>query len=684
MSEPRPASPPPRREALRKLRLRVPVALMVAAAACAYVANKASGDELRGSYRETGQQVLATVSEEFQIHVRPGDLRNPQALESKIERLPRLHPELRWVGLYEAEGRQVSLAASTGRGANVRSSGSAARRAVSRGRAVESEVDEGKLHMAVRAVPLKEGGRTVAALELGFDLGASDFALAERNRTILLVLCGLLLAFTLFTAAVLDRGIFRPLDRLRVATNRMGSGDLATRLGWRRRDELGVLARDFDEMAEGLQQSHRRLEALAHEDPLTGLSNHRHFQERLQEEIALATAEDGRVALVIVDIDRFKRVNDARGHPFGDLVLKGVGERLRGALAGIGSAARLGGDEFAVVLPGADRQQAAALCEAARAAVASFSPSDYDLSCSAGIACFPDDARNATDLVQLADGALYWAKSSGRDRARMYDPEHVLVVTEEQRAEFGSLLERPAAVRPVFQPLVSLQTGEVVGYEALARFDDSRNLPPTWWFEQAHRFGLGARLEAEAVRVAIAEPGRPEGVFLTVNLSPSALRSEEVRAVLPHDLTGIVIEITEQEEILQDDNLQAALAPLRERGARVAVDDAGAGYAGLQQVMRMQADVIKLDRSLVQDVHKDAVKAALVRSLVHFAADTNAELCAEGIENLDELTTLVALGVSMAQGYVLARPAPPWASVSEAAAAVCQGAPSVLPGLVRG
>ncbi len=668
----------PLRDGLRKLRVRVPVALTVAAALCAYVANKASGDELRGSYRETGNQVLATVSEEFRSSLAPDDLRRPEALQRAVERLPRLHPELRWAGVYRADGGRVSLLASNSRDPNAGSSGRVARLAVSRERRVEGEVDGGGSHLAVLATPLQENGRTVAALELGFDLQVSDAALAERNRTILLVLCGLLFAFTLFTAAVLDRGIFRPLDRLREATNRMGSGDLATRLGWRRRDELGVLARDFDEMAEGLDGRQRRLEALAHEDPLTGLSNHRHFQERLQEEIRQAANEGGRVALVILDIDHFKRVNDTRGHPFGDLVLKGVGERLHGALAGIGAAARLGGDEFAVLLPGADRQQAAALCEGARAAVSSFAPGDYELSCSAGVACYPEDAGNATDLVQLADGALYWAKSSGRARARMYDPEHVLVVTEEQRAEFGSLLEQPAAIRPVFQPLMSLESGMVVGYEALARFDDSRNLPPSWWFEQAHRFGLGARLEAEAVRVAIAQPGRPPGTFLSVNLSPSALRSEEVRAVLPDDLTGIVIEITEQEEILADDGLQAVLAPLRERGARIAVDDAGTGYAGLQQVMRMQADVIKLDRSLVHGIHIDTVKAALVRSLVHFAADTNAQLCAEGIENLEELHTLVDLGVSLAQGFVLARPAPPWAGVSPAAAEVCGGAPARL------
>ena len=140
-----------------------------------------------------------------------------------------------------------------------------------------------------------------------------------------------------------------------------------------------------------------------------------------------------------------------------------------------------------------------------------------------------------------------------------------------------------------------------------------------------------------------------------------------------------MIEITAQEEILFDDSLQSTLAPLRARGARIAVDDAGAGYAGLQQVMRMQADIIKLDRSLIQDIHTDRVKAALVRSLVHFARETGAELCAEGIECLDELQTLVDIGVTLAQGFVLARPAPAWGGLDPAAAAVCRSRPARVP-----
>jgi len=661
-----------RRLALHTLRVQVSLALAVAASLCAYAANATSSNELAGSYRQTGHEVLATVSRSFSMDFDAALLDRPAAVERRLEELRGLHPQLRRLAVYRrGDDRKRPLAAVGQPSAGGRGALGLAQDAMRSGRPAEAELTTASEHRARRAVPLRAGGRNVAALELGFDLLPSDAELRDRNRTILIALIALLLGFTVFTFTVLDRGIFRSLDSLRRATNQIRGGNLATRLGWRRRDEIGALAHDFDEMAVDLERNHERLEGLAHEDPLTGLGNHRHFQEALAGEIERARRDDSDLSLIVLDLDHFKRFNDARGHPFGDSVLGRVGEQLLAVLDGIGQAARLGGDEFAVILPATDAQRAYALCEAARAAIGAAS-TDYELTCSAGIACYPEHARSATDLMQLADGALYWAKTSGRARVRVYDPEHVLVVTEEQRAAFGNLIERPKAVRPVFQPIVSLRSGEVVGYEALARFDSTRELPPSWWFAQAHRFGLGPRLEAEAVRAARSEPGRPDGTFLSVNLSPSALRSPEVRAVLGEDLRGLVIEITEQEDVLADDRLQSTLAPLRGQGARIAVDDAGAGYAGLQQVMRMQADMIKLDRALISDVHVDPAKAALVRALVLFAAETGAELCAEGIESLDELRTLAGLGVSLAQGFALARPGPAWATVRPEVTTACR------------
>jgi EAL domain-containing protein (putative c-di-GMP-specific phosphodiesterase class I) len=145
-----------------------------------------------------------------------------------------------------------------------------------------------------------------------------------------------------------------------------------------------------------------------------------------------------------------------------------------------------------------------------------------------------------------------------------------------------------------------------------------------------------------------------------------------VQEALPEDLNGLVIEITEEERVLDVDALQRHLDPLRARGARIAVDDAGEGYAGLQQVMSMRADIIKLDRALVADVNSDAAKVALIGSLVHFARSTGASICAEGIETLQELRTLIHLGVAQGQGWALGRPGAPWPRVNAEAAGLCR------------
>jgi diguanylate cyclase (GGDEF)-like protein len=376
--------------------------------------------------------------------------------------------------------------------------------------------------------------------------------------------------------------------------------------------------------------------------------------------------------VLLLDIDDFKRINEARGHPYGDELLGRAAAGVAAAMRDLGAVARVGGDEFGVVLPDADGPRALALGEAARTAVELSAPVRGTLRCSAGVACYPDDAKSAGALLQLAGGALRWAKESGRARTRRYDPAHVFVVTEEQREDFAALIARPDAVRPVFQPIVSLASGELAGYEALARFEGKPGLPPSWWFAQAHRFGLGSALEAESVRAALAPRNRPPGTFLSVNLSPSALASAPVREQLPGDLHGLVLEITEEERVLDVEGLQRHLEPLRARGARIAVDDAGEGYAGLQQVMSMRADIIKLDRALVADVHADPAKVALIGSLVHFARSTGAAICAEGIETLDELRTLIHLGVVYGQGWALGRPGAPWARVNGEAARLCR------------
>ena len=213
---------------------------------------------------------------------------------------------------------------------------------------------------------------------------------------------------------------------------------------------------------------------------------------------------------------------------------------------------------------------------------------------------------------------------------------------------------------PFFQPVLELTTGRVSGYEALARFQTEAQRPPDEWFAQAHRVGLGAELEAAAAAAALAAPGRPPGTFLAVNVSPRALVSELLMDALPHDLSSVVVELTEHDLFVADDTLGQRLAELRGRGARVALDDAGSGYAGLQQVIRIAPEILKLDRSLVHGAHADAAKVALLEALISFAATTGSVVCGEGIEDLADLRVLAELDATYAQGYALARPAADW------------------------
>jgi diguanylate cyclase (GGDEF)-like protein len=623
---------------LRSLRFQVSVLMLLVAAICVVIAHHKSADELRGAYRDSARTMLQAAATSF----KSADRAAAPAPRAALLRLVREHPQLQSAAIYR-RGREPPVAS------------------------VGTPIDRQDSERLVTRL-----GRAGPTLVLTYDMRPAERLLADRNERLAIEWSIIALGALGLVILVLGRGIFRPLDRLRAAARAVGAGDLSTRLDWRRRDELGQLANEFDTMAAHLEEHQRGLEELAHRDPLTELANHRRFQEALGGELDEARRTGLPFAVVLLDIDEFKRVNEAHGHPYGDQLLRGAAAGLVAVLGDRAVAARVGGDEFGVILPGANGARAFALAEEARSAVEQSAPVTGVLRCSAGVACYPEDAKSAGALLQLASGALTWAKETGRGRVRRYDPEHVFVVTEEQREDFAALIARPDAVRPVFQPIVALASGEAVGYEALARFEGKPGLPPSWWFSQAHRFGLGAALEGESVRAALAAPNRPPGTFLSINLSPSALASARLGEQLPADLRGLVVEITEEERVVDVERLQRHLEPLRARGARIAVDDAGEGYAGLQQVMSMRADIIKLDRALVADVHADPAKVALIGSLVHFARSTGAAICAEGIETLEELRVLIHLGVAYGQGWALGRPGAPWPRVNAEAARLCR------------
>src|SRR3712207_3375919 len=318
---------------------------------------------------------------------------------------------------------------------------------------------------------------------------------------------------------------------------------------------------------------------------------------------------------------------------------------------------------------------------------------------SVGVAIADGKDALVEDILRHADVAMYAAKRNGKGRFEVFDPAlanapaEVVAESapdglddekmpwfkraEEQRAEILTVLEGEGLVAAQFQPLLDLRTARIAGFESLARFTGAPTAPgrpPNVWFSQAHRAGLGPRLEAAALKVAFSTPGRPDAAFLSVNVSPSSLASDEVRGAMPDDLSKVVVEITENELVTAAPSLHEVLEELRGRGAKIAVDDAGAGYAGVTQLVRLRPDIIKLDRALVHGVSGDDYRAALIASFVRFARSIDSLICAEGIETMQDLRTLCELDVTYGQGYALAPPGRPWPEVDGAATSACYSA----------
>lgn len=412
-------------------------------------------------------------------------------------------------------------------------------------------------------------------------------------------------------------------------------------------------------------------------DRLTGLPGPAAFRTELRDAIGRARRNERCLGILALEVGLSGP--STRGS------VVAVADRLRGVVRASDTLARLGERHFGVVLEDLDSRSeglraAARLAEAFVAPLALASGEMVDLDGRVGLAVSAGEL-DADALVAHAAAALRAARQGDRNAFDIFAGtagiggaragsmgDRLAAATKEIRA----VLADPSQLAIAMQPILDLRTGLVAGYEALARFPASAGRPPDEWFALAHRCGLGPELEALAVANAFANTVRPGDTYLSVNLSPSALVSHAVWSTLPERLDDVVIEVTEHELIEQDPALDAALKGLRARGARIAVDDAGSGYSGLQQLTHLRPDLIKLDRSLIKGIDCDGVKAALVNGLVHFAESIGATVCAEGIERIAELTEVSELGITYGQGYVIARPAPAWPAVADEAVAACR------------
>ncbi len=411
---------------------------------------------------------------------------------------------------------------------------------------------------------------------------------------------------------------------------------------------------------------------LAQTDSLTGLVNRGAFTAALCEQIEDAKSNGGQVSLFVVDLDRFKHLNDTLGHHAGDLFLAEVGERLRAEAGESELVARLGGDEFALISTGPNPPDRARRIVETLTRPHAIYGRQVSPGASVGVAVFPDDAADAGDLQRFADMALYRAKLQGGGRWSAFDAE--LRNENRRRRTLEAQLRRgiPAGeIEPWFQPVVDAKDGRIVGVEVLARWRHPEQglLLPAAFVPMAEELGLIGRID-EAVfeagcRRAAAWVAEDLIEAISFNVSPRdlidpAFSRKLIGRLAKTDLpaTALTVEITET-FLLQDLALSRRhIERLNAKGVRIALDDFGTGYSNLRALMHLPIQTVKLDRSLISDIAKDGRVAKLVVSMLHAAQALGVRIVAEGVEEEAQAIILRAAGCDRMQGYWFARPMP--------------------------
>ena len=526
-----------------------------------------------------------------------------------------------------------------------------------------------------RVIPLgrsaapDDAHRIVAVLDRSL---AGALAAFDRLRNTLFVLAALSLLFSIIGSIAVARNITGPLQSLARTATDIERGDYTHAVHVERSDEIGVLAASLNHMRSAIADRERRILKLAYEDPLTDLANRSRFSDHLERTLKAPGVEGRKIAILVMDLDRFKYINDTLGHGVGDHVLREVATRLLQVASAADCVARLGGDEFALLMQANEDSGFTATARAIIAALETpilYQGQPLDVGTSIGIAQFPEHGADAQTLVRNADIAMYVAKRNKSGFA-VYDSnydssqqQHLSLLGELRRAVEQNEL------RLLYQPKVSLHSSNVSAVEALLRWEHPVRgvVSPGLFIPFAEHTGYIKVLTRWVMREAIRQCGAwlQEGLRLQVaiNISARDLMNrdlpEQVSALLTENRVPanlVCLEITESGFMEDPAHAHKVLDRLAALGLQLSIDDYGTGYSSLSYIMRLPVQELKIDRSFISRMVGNSDISTIVRSTIELGHNLGLNVVAEGVEDAASWNMLQALGCDDAQGFFMSRP----------------------------
>ncbi len=491
----------------------------------------------------------------------------------------------------------------------------------------------------------------------------------------ILILLIVLIAFALYGRHAL-RNALKAISNLQAPIKELAKGNLQVQFEPAEHREIAEIVDALETTASALNARDIQLLQLANHDSLTGLFNRRRFLEELRDETMNVMHKGHQSALFFIDLDQFKYINDACGHPAGDRLIRKVADELLRSVGKNDVVARFGGDEFAILVPRVDEAGARLAAETILANMRRMAHIEdervFHVHCSIGVTMLTEDNILHDELINQADIACREAKTAGRNRMHAF--KHSVEAEQQATADIGWMNRLRKAVdndefELRFQPINRIDTGETTHHEVLIRLpgDDGKMILPDAFLPSAVRFGLMSEIDFWMIRNAAEayerESASNENLKLAINLSANAFENEDLTSYVAgiferHNVppSHIVFEITESLAVRRPIHVERQIAELREFGCELALDDFGTGYSSFSYLQKLHFDYIKIDGAFVKDLPNNPVDQKMIKLIAEIGREANMKIVAEYVQNAETLALLADLGVDLAQGFFVGRP----------------------------